>query len=193
MYLGLKEIDDSVKSFEKVPSQVTVFDQSDAISNFDSWLGNSIEDPKSYGIMTLSHHTQDRLCFDDELCPSTSVLAGDIRRFVARPSIAILAGCGTARPGATEFIRKLNGHGVSAVIATSTTVFAPMAGKFLEIFIRLLKEHSMDSNYTIDQGKFEAANELSRTPDPNGNPYGAPAFIFTFLGNGNLRLCTPFQ
>jgi hypothetical protein len=195
MGLGLIEINDSVKAFKKIPAQVTVFDQSDAISAFDSWLGNSIEDPKAYGIMTLSHHTQDRLCFDDELCPNSSVLAGDIRRFVARPSVAILAGCGTARPGATEFIRKLNGHGVSAVIATSATVLAPMAGKFLEIFVRLLKEHSTDSSYTIDQAKFEAANELSRTPIAEGNPttYGAPAFIFTFMGNGNLRLCTPFQ
>ena len=101
-----------------------------------------------------------------------------------RPSIAILAGCGTARPGATEVIRKLNGHGVSAVIATSTTVLAPMAGKFVAILISMLKDNSTDANYTIDQAKFDAVNELSQT-------YGAPAFIFTFLGNGNLRLCTP--
>jgi hypothetical protein len=70
-----------------------------------------------------------------------------------------------------------------------------MAGKFLEIFVRLLKKNSTDSTYTIDQAKFEAVNELSRTPVAEGSPttYGAPAFIFTFMGNGNLRLCTPFQ
>jgi hypothetical protein len=91
MFSGLLEINDAVKSFKKVPAQVTVFDQNDAISTFDSWLGSSVDDPKPYGIMTLSHHTQDRLCFDDEVCPNSSVLAADIRRFVARPSIAILA------------------------------------------------------------------------------------------------------
>jgi Carboxypeptidase regulatory-like domain len=193
LYAGLLAVSDSIKSFKKSPNQVAIFDGSDAITSFDTWLGRDIDDPKSYGLVTLSHHTQDRLCFDDELCPSTSVLAGDIKRGLTRPSIAILAGCGTARPGATEFIRKLNGHGVSAVIATSATVLAPMAGKFLAILIRLLKEHSSDTNYTIDQAKFEAVNELSRTPVADGSTitYGAPAFMFTFLGNGNLRLCTP--
>jgi hypothetical protein len=194
LYGGLLAISDSVKTFKKSPAQATIFDESDAIRTFDTWLGQDIDDQKSYGIVTLSHHTQDRLCFDDELCPTPpSVLANDIKRRLARPSIAILAGCGTARPGATEFIRKLNGHGVSAVIATSTTVLAPMAGKFLAILIRLLKENSTDANYTIDQAKFDAVNELSHTPVADGSSitYGAPAFIFTFLGNGNLRLCTP--
>jgi hypothetical protein len=150
LYGGLVAISDSIKSFKKNPSQATIFDGIDAVPTFDTWLGRNIDDPKSYGLVTLSHHTQDRMCFDDELCPGVSVLAGDIKRGLTRPSIAILAGCGTARPGATGFIRKLNEHGVSAVIATSTTVLAPMAGKFLSILIRRLNENASNTNYTID-------------------------------------------
>ncbi len=111
------------------------------------------------------------------------------------PSVAIIDACGTANPGAFEFVREFNSHGVNAVVASSVDINGRMGGVFLGMLADALDRNKSDLSYTLDRAVFDAATKLRIEPDiAGGNPpkkYGPRALLFDLVGNGNLRVCTP--
>lgn len=158
-------------------------------TSFGRWLGDTASND-STAIVTLSHHGTNSLFFYDGGSPA--IQSSAVTRRFASPSLAILAACGTSRPGASEFMRRFNELGVSSVIATSTEVDPTMAGRFLTLFLDLLRKHANDrSRYTVGRARFDAARALSTLNDSDGKPYGARALSFVLAGNGSLRACVP--
>lgn len=154
---------------------------------FQKWLQQD-EKEESYAVLILSHHDANRIFFNVDT-ESPAILATSIRKRFAAPSLVLLDACGTSQPGASEFIREFNFHGVSTVIATSTEVEPKMAGQFLTIFFDLLRDHAADPGYTVSDARFDAVQTLSR--EPIESPYGPKALVFILAGNGSLRLCVP--
>lgn len=168
-------------------SHVSIFN----LTDFRDWLEDSEAGaPTDVAIMTLSHHDNNRLFFN-KAYPSPAILSRNITRPFSTTSLALINACGTARPGAWDFVRTFNQNGMSAVIATSTEVDATMAGTFFAIFTRLLQNKNGDTTYTIANARFDAVVELSQTKSQYGNPYGPRALVYSLLGNGNLRVCAP--
>jgi hypothetical protein len=166
--------------FDQWKSNATLFDD---IDRFDTWL--KAPDTASV-VVTLSHHYENRLCFENDTCSSgASIVAIDVNKPLTSPSLAIINGCATARPGATEFIREFNAHGASTVIATSTSVEGELAGAFLSTLFTKMQDNAADGQYTVGRAKFDAVRELIASRQDN-----AP-LIYTLLGNGALRVCMP--
>lgn len=158
------------------------------IKAFSTWLksGAIVSDP--IAILILSHHDVNRLYWEDE---GDTLETPSVQLRFAAPSLVILDACGTGEPGATEFMQTFNKQGISAVIATDTTVRLDMAGDFASI---LMKQFSNNPNITLAEAMFQAIGELSGTNESASvSPikYGARALEFVLVGNGNLTLCVP--
>ena len=156
--------------------------ESDAML-FDGWLGKRERGKDGLVVLTLSHHARGKLCFSDPSCKGHSVLSADIRRSFPSPSLAVINACGTAQPGASEFIRKLNFSGIETIIATSTAVDGSIAGQFLSKFLYVLHDNT-DPAYTIGHAKFDTVAGLRKK-------YGARVLSYTLLGNDSVKVCTP--
>ncbi len=161
------------------------------MQEFGRWLGRTEKsgDNDVNAIVVLSHHAKNTLSFkEDDSITSSSV----VRRF-KRPALAILNGCGTAQPGAEEFIRELNLRGVSTVIATSTEVEPDLAGDFFNCLNTTLETHAAHKDVTVSQLFYESLSCLrGKSPSKIGaQPYGARVLKYALLGNGSLRLCSP--
>jgi branched-chain amino acid transport system substrate-binding protein len=155
---------------------------------FGKWVSESQTEKTSTAIVILSHHTDDRITFE----PEKLVHSSEVTRRFSRPSIVVLSGCGTAKPGSVGFLREFNRNGINTVIATSTEVDPEMAGDFLNTFSKVLEDNKNDAQFNVAVAYFKAIQVLQDKTPPQGNiPYGARVLEFTFLGNGNTRLCPP--
>ncbi len=156
---------------------------------FGEWIKMSGQDPATTVVIT-SHHDKDKLSFGG----TDSIASASIVRRFSSPSIAILNGCGTAKPGAVDFIRRFNANGIDAVIATNTQVEGKMAGQFLECFVAQLEDSQTrnDASFTVSQAYFKTLQCLSqRKPSDVDDPYEERVLVYSLFGNGNLRVCPP--
>jgi hypothetical protein len=140
--------------------------------------------------LILSHHDADRIYFVDG---GPTVEYTNVLRSFAKPSLVILNGCGTAKPGASNFIRAFNRDGVSTAVATSYAVDAQMAGLFADRLMEALAAKANDPSYTVSMAKFDAMKEVSKSSMPAGSgaTWGPRALVFTLVGDGGVRVCTP--
>ncbi len=180
---------DWIRVFQSSTDTTTLFDDLD---KFKDWLNpiDPLARKEGEAILILSHHDKNSLYFDQNV---SAILPSMKRRFDT-PSIAIIDACGTANPGAFEFVREFNLHGVSSVIASSIEVDARMGGLFLKFLMDSLDLHSSESSYTLDGATFDAIKALSLQSDEYGDTpqrFGPRALIFGLVGNGNLRACPP--
>lgn len=152
----------------------------DNMNDFADWIGDERE-PLQYPILlsVLSHHDKDMVYFDTQ----NPVYSGNIMRRFNYPSGAILNGCGTGKPGASDFIRQLNLRGVESVIATITEVKGTMAGHFLDCFAKQFEEK--------DGAELSIAEGYRRSLRCLNSQYGAKALWYVLLGNGSLNVCQP--
>jgi hypothetical protein len=157
-------------------------------AKFQAWLGEN-GPPKSEAVVLLSHHSTNSVFFYDGGAPAIQSVS--LTRSFANPSLALIDGCGTSEPGASEFIRTFNSHGINSIIATSTEVDPVMAGQFLAKFMDLLRAHATDASYTVSRARFDAVADLFDAKDQKGVPYGPRALAFILAGNGSLRGCVP--
>jgi cell division protein FtsB len=177
-----KKIGDDVISTWK--ANVKKEDFFEDISSFGGWIEKREEDSTSTAIVVMSHHGK------NVLSDSTGeVYSSNILRWFSQPSIAILNGCGTMEPGATDFIKQLNEGGITTVIATSTTVDALMAGDFLnclgtEIEAKGIKEKK---EITISE-LFVRTLECLYSKNTN---YRTNILRYSLLGDGDQKLCLP--
>lgn len=154
---------------------------------FRSWLRQGGGTAESEALLILSHHDSNRLYFD----PSDTVESVSVQRPFLVPSIAIINACGTAKPGALEFVREFNDHGMSAEVATASEVEPRMAGLFAASLIRHLQDHAAETDYGVARARFDAVVEVSQMAMATGEKYGPRALIYVMLGNGSIRACTP--
>jgi hypothetical protein len=139
--------------------------------------------------MTFSHHDGKSLFFKSQ----PKFLPGFISRQFRTPSVAILNGCGNFKPDHTELVNTLNWHGITTVIATSTDVDSLMAADFFGILAAQLTENASNPNHRIADAYFKAIRTLwdTRTEQGAETTWGPRALIYSLVGNGALRLCTP--
>jgi hypothetical protein len=148
--------------------------------------------PDAGVVVMLSHHDDDFGLYFDENHQQPAILPSDIARTFSPSSVAILAGCGTAEPGGSEFIRKFNEAGVHTVLATTSAVDSAMSGRFLALLLDSFRQPPVVSTaYTLARARFDAVRKLSTEKDDAGVFYGPRALVFTLAGNGSRRLCVP--
>jgi hypothetical protein len=170
-----------MNSFLQGSPSAKVYDDVPAFANWIAPSTRKIE--ASSALVIVSHHENDQLFFDGSH-KTPSVLSENITRVFEAPSVAIINACGTAAPGAFDFVKKLNEHGVNAVIATATTVNSKMSGHFLSVLMELMQDHSSDPRYTLRRARFDAVKRLA-----GDTTYGTRALIYSLIGNGDVRLC----
>jgi hypothetical protein len=142
--------------------------------------------------LILSHHENNSLYFDQD---RSAIFATNVKRHFAIPSLAIIDACGTANPGAFEFIREFNLHGMNAAIASSVDVNGRMGGVFLRLLTDALARNRADESYSLDRAVFDAIKALWDEPDEleASQKYGPRALVFGLVGNGKLRVCVPVK
>src|SRR5262249_26081383 len=104
------------------------------IGKLRQWLADPVRDLDRSALVVTSHHDKDALFFQD----NDRIFSRQIARLLAPAALAVLNGCGTGEPGATDFIAELSRRGVAAVIATGTEVQGEMAGWFLRCLAETL-------------------------------------------------------
>jgi hypothetical protein len=159
--------------------------------DFAKWLRGDKSKASSNGVLILSHHDSDRIYFEDP--PGQTIEYTNVMRAFASPSLVILNGCGTAKPGASNFLRAFNRDGVATALATSYAVDARMAGLFAQQLMEALAANVDDVKYNVSLAKFDAMKKVSNLPIPDqqGKLWGPRALVFTLVGNGGVRACTP--
>jgi hypothetical protein len=156
---------------------------------FTSWLRGTPSKPRPNAILILSHHDSDRIYFEEG---QQDIESANVLRSFDKPSLVILNGCGTAKPGASDFLRSFNQDGVSTAIATSYAVDARMAGLFTKRLMDFLALNGADPTYNVGRAKFDAAVDVSKTINPDTNQaYGPRALVFTLVGDGGVKACVP--
>jgi hypothetical protein len=159
----------------------TIFDD---IPHFRDWARNADEPSSSTVLATLSHHDRDRLYFSSE-----SIMSTGFHRHFANPSIAILAGCGTGNIGATDIVRALNHHGVTALIVTSSEISPLLGADFLSTLDDTLSARP-SVPMSLELAMFKTLRTLATSePSKTRGPYGPSVLAFALLGNGNLQIC----
>jgi hypothetical protein len=158
------------------------------MAKFGDWTRKEERDPVGTAVVVVSHHDHNRFWFTarDSITPLA------LRRRFTRPSLAVLSGCGTGGPGALEFIRRFSEHGMGAIIATNTQVGGDMAGHFVDCLAKVVEDNASVPGFNVSRAYFAATRCMRTKDDARGRPdYGARVLLYTFLGNGALRLCPP--
>ncbi len=157
------------------------------VDPFRDWLTNDNVQASSDAIFVLSHHDTNRIFFD----PGNTIESVSVQRHFFVPTFAMLDGCGTAAPGAIEFVREFNKRGVTAEIAAATQIDPTMAGLFAATFIKKFQDNSTDRSYSVARALFDATLEISKMPMTATDTYGPRTLVYTMMGNGAITLCVP--
>ena len=154
----------------------------DYIDQFQNWKGHSIvhQDVDSF-------RDANRIFFD----PGDTIESVSVQRQFLVPTFVMLDGCGTAAPGALDFVREFNKRGATTEIATATEIDPTMAGLFAATFIKKLQDHSTDHTYSVARAQFDATREVSKASMTATETYGPRTLMYTMLGNGALKVCVP--
>lgn len=189
-----KAVEDARAPFESWITKFQTFcadcvKQDIGLKGFQTWLQGT--GAPVGAIVALSHHDDDFGLYFDSSSQDPAIITSDIHRVFEQPAVAILAACGTAEPGGSDFVTKFNAHKVRTVIATSSAVDGAMAGTFLSLLLEKLDKNRDTPSYTLSQARFDAAKILSLKSDSDNIPYGARALEFILAGNGTIRLCPP--
>jgi hypothetical protein len=191
LILARRQFADWIDTFQADQLHAKLYQDVDAFKNWVSPDQTKDANPENYAVMILSHHDSNSLFLDRSI---SSIFAPVVAKSFGNPSVAIIDACGTANPGAFEFVKDFNNHGVYTVVASSVEVDARMGGDFLATLVNAIDHHSSEQRYMLDQAVFDAILGLRDQPDGSGKtaePYGSRALVYGLLGNGEVRLCVP--
>jgi hypothetical protein len=151
------------------------------------WLMKGpVSDPLAFFV--TSHHDSNTIYFED----GDPILSKNIQVQFTKPSLAVLNGCGTGGPGATDIIKELSRRGMVGVIATATQVKGEMAGSFLECLAGVMDDPRSRQGLSLGQVHFASVRCLRKmTGHFSNGPYDARALSYMLLGNGSVSLCQP--
>jgi hypothetical protein len=166
------------------------YDTATDIDNFSKWLGDSSARPLPNQVLLLmSHHDRDRIFFDPS--GQNTIEAGGVQRRFQAPSFVFLNACGTGQPGAIEFLRRFNEHGVNTIIATNTAVDAELAGQFAAALLSFLQQHPPGTGYKLGDAWFDTVRKVASMTDTNGRKYGARVLAYMLAGDAGTEICVP--
>jgi peptide/nickel transport system substrate-binding protein len=151
------------------------------------WLGNPGRELDRAAFFVTSHHKRNTLFFRE----GDGIFPGQIERVFAPASVAVLNGCGTGEPGATDIIVELNQRGIGAVIATANEVRGELAGWFLACLAEGVDKAGQRAP-TMAELHFSALQcARGKRGQHETADYGGRVLAYMLLGNGNLALCAP--
>ncbi len=155
------------------------------LPEFGDWLRDETPET-SLSLLTLSHHGDNLLSFvaDDE---RNAVTSGAVAKHFSEPSVAILAGCSTAGAGASRFVAELSLRGVNAVIVSTSSVPAMLAGDLVTCLAGDATTHGPEPLWDLYFHAQECAAE--KRPSPTSAAWGAETLRFALIGDGGVRLC----
>jgi hypothetical protein len=165
------------------------------ISDFRNWL-RAEKRRVATSLITLSHHDANRLFFFDD---QEDIYAANVRSSYQQPSVAILMGCSTGKPGATRFVTSFNDQGVETVIVANFDVHPAVAGAYLGCLSNELSKTK--TGMPIEALHFNAINHCPWPTSPprvsdeeTALPLGPDVYIanamkLSVLGNGKVRVC----
>lgn len=151
---------------------------------FRTWVQKP-EPEEQIALLLLAHHATNLLWHEK----GTPLAATTLKRRFGEGSVAILDGCGTMEPSASEVVRALNRNGVGAAIATATSVDGKMAGAYVKCLLEKVAA-APPEGAPLSALHFDALRCL-REESGGDDSYGALALVFGLLGNGAVRLCPP--
>jgi hypothetical protein len=158
------------------------------IPELRSWLLEPKPVEPSAAVVLLSHHDQSTVYFDtNEKLASTEV----VRRF-GESTLLVLDGCSTGAPMAVDLLRQFNERGVAATIASQVAVTPQLAGDFMAALGEQIEIGDPRQGATIADIFYRTLQELrQKQASDTALPYGARALVFSLLGNGAIRICSP--
>jgi hypothetical protein len=151
--------------------------------------------------MLLGHHSNGRLGFETSgTGPVNYVTAARISSKFDSLSVAVVNGCSTSGGAGTDFVSKLAGQGMGAIIATSSSVYGAMAGGYFRCFEQSLAKDGKGRKLSqvhydavaclyADGMMREKGREKTRTWVDD--EWSVNAFRYVLFGNGNIRVCRP--
>jgi len=149
------------------------------MADFNKWIRDEAEGDSAI-LVVLSHHNNESLFFDNKI----SIMSKHtIRKQFRNPSVAILSGCSTGKPGSSGVIRALNSHNFDSVIATNTGINGRLAGSFVNCFFKEIE--NSDSIYV---GTAFSGAQRCLYNDVNYD-YDSQLLSFTFAGNPSTKIC----
>jgi hypothetical protein len=177
-------------------SNYTGLDRHPNMSGLKKWFNAEGDNKKPVALFVLSHHYEDSLFYD----PAHGLTSSMINRTFVRPSFVVLNACRTVSKSKNGIVSKLDEQGVDAVIASLTNASAPMAGVFYRCFNHVLTDQAAEDSPTLADVFAKTIECVKAAPridtiDDNGKEtlgsgsYGANAYKYTLLGNGNIRVC----
>ena len=164
------------------------FKHLNGIPEFSAWMRKVDTEESPLALFILAHQTANTLYYsEDSRFPVNSIA----RRFKA-PSVAIVNGCGTGAPGASEVVGQLNQRGISTIIATSAEVHPLLAGDYFSVIGEILADGNGGKPFPLGLAHFQTLKKLSmRSPKAGHPPYGAKVLAYQLLGNSSLQICSP--
>ena len=167
-------------------------EQSANLSELKNWMGIE-NDATPYVFSFLGHNGRGGLALSPVL-NSPGVGAGTIRRNFVGTSIALLNACSSVSDDGTTgtTIGKLASRGVTATVATTSTVSGELAGAYLDCFTSVLGG-STDLSigeahlYTTQCLRGTAANR----PQQKKYNYKGGALKYMLVGNPYQKICDP--
>jgi hypothetical protein len=151
------------------------------------WLGQAKPAEASAALLMVSHHDASTLYFDttEKLTP------GQVHRRFGEASVLVLNGCSTGAPMAEDLVRQFNQRGMATIVASQVAVRPQLAGDFVAQFGEIL-ESGDASGQTIADVFLRTIQELRmKKPQESAVEYGPRALVFSLLGNGATRVCSP--
>jgi hypothetical protein len=132
-------------------------------------------------LFIVAHQSKSAFYFDESRALGQLRSAGFGKTFQT-PTAAILVGCGTASPAATDVISTLSFNGVSAIVATSADLEVELATDFIQCTRTRLDQ----ANDGVTLGELHAG-----ALDCLKEKWGPRRFKYVLLGNPKVRLCNP--
>jgi hypothetical protein len=158
------------------------------IPKLRTWLLASNQSESSAALVVVSHHDKNALYFDQ----NERVISEQVQRRFDDTSLLILDGCSTGSPVAIDLLRQFNQRGVAATIATHTAIRPELAGDFLATLDEVLVKTNDAQPVTLADLFFRTLQELRvKKADDTSDAYGPRVLVFSLLGNGGVRLCSP--
>jgi hypothetical protein len=155
------------------------------LREFGDWLRDETPET-SLSLLTLSHHGDNLLSFVADGDQNAVTSAAVAKKF-SEPSVAILAGCSTAGAGASRFVAEFSLRGVSAVIVSTASVPAKLAGDLLACLADDVMTSGGEPLWDLYFHAQECAAE--KRPSAQSEAWGAETLRFALIGDGGVRLC----
>jgi hypothetical protein len=159
----------------------------ETIPSLRAWLAQPRPAEASAALVVLSHHDQSTLYFEQ----NEKLTSQQVQRRFGDASVLVLDGCSTGAPMALDLVRDFNERGVATTIVSQVAVRPELAGDFVASLGAVINGADAQG-LTLADVFFKTLQDLRlKQSDDTALPYGPRALVFSLLGNGATRICSP--